>query len=81
MQITNEQIANIFSQNSKFIARISEEETHFEVIEMMNDDWRYVITDDQEVRSTCSTSEEAEAIQRQFHVRYVLNCEQYNLTE
>jgi len=72
MQITNEQIDEIFSRNSKFIARRSEEKTHYEVVEMMNDDWRDVITDDQEVRGIFPTYEEAETVQRQLHVRHAL---------
>tara|TARA_R110001599_G_scaffold349173_1_gene577081 strand:- start:816 stop:1040 length:225 start_codon:yes stop_codon:yes gene_type:complete len=73
MEITNEQIREIFSRDSKFIARRSIDKSHYEVIEMMNDDWREVVTDDQKVRGEFATYEEAETVQRQLHVRHILS--------
>lgn len=72
MNITDEQIDEIFSRNSKFVARRSLDKSQYEVVEMMNDDWREVIADGQEVRGKFDTYEEAETLQRQLHVRYVL---------
>jgi hypothetical protein len=73
MEITNEQIDRIFSRNSKFIARRALDKSHYEVVEMMNEDWEDVITDDQEVRSKFATYEEAETLQRRLHVRWILS--------
>lgn len=73
MEITDEQIDRIFSRTSKFIARRAMDKGHCEVVEMMNDDWREVITGDQEVRGTFATYEEAEIAQRRLHVRWVLS--------
>ena len=73
MNVTDQQIAEIFNRDSKFIARRAMCKSHYEVVEMMNDDWREVFTDDQEVRGTFATYEEAETLQRQLHVRFILN--------
>ena len=72
MDLTNKQIDEFFSGNSKFIARRAMDKTCYEVVEMMNDDWREVIDDPQEVRGTFGTYEEAETLQRRLHVRWVI---------
>lgn len=73
MNITDEQIDEIFDRNSKFIARLAMDKSHYEVVEMMNDDWREIISDDQQVHGKFATYEEAKAVQRRLHTRYVLN--------
>lgn len=70
--LTDEQIDELFNLDSKFIARRAIDKSGYEVVEMMNDDWREVITDAKEVRGTFDTYEKAEVMQRRLHVRWVL---------
>ena len=75
LEITNNQIDAIYDRNSKFTARQCYEKgvlNGYEVVEMMNTDWKDTITDEQERRGKFATYDEAEKFQRQLHVRYVL---------
>lgn len=73
MNLTDEQIDDFFNRNSKFIARRDINKQHYEVVEMMNDDWREVINDNQVVRATFDNFEDAQITQRRLHVRHILN--------
>lgn len=73
MNLTDEQIDEFFNRNSKFIARRSENKQNYEVVEMMNDDWREAISDNQVVRATFDNFEDAEITRRRLHVRHTLN--------
>ena len=73
MQITDEQIDAIYDE-SPFIARRRMDKSGYEVVQMMNDDWREVITNDPPKHcGYFATYEDAETAQRRLHVRWVLS--------
>lgn len=73
VKITNEQIDAIFGE-SPFVARRKIDKSGYEVVEQTNEDWREVIGTDDDFKHWCdfTTFEEAQVIQRRFHVRWVL---------
>ena len=71
IQLTDEQIDRIYGP-SKFVTRLSTDKSGYEIVEMMNDDWPDVITDEQEVRGRFDTYDEAETVRLRMHVRFVL---------